>query len=328
MLSTYMSRRPVQIALALGTIYLIWGSTYLGIRFAIETLPPYLMSGTRFILAGTLLYGWSRWRGATAPAARHWRSAAVIGGLMLLGGNGSVAWAEQRVPSGIAALVIATVPLWIVLLAWLWQKGARPGLRVVAGLGLGFAGIFLLVNQGPGAGEAALDTTGILVLLLAALSWAIGSLCSRTAPQPGQPLLAVAMQMLAGGIFLVLAGSAGGEWQLLQPAAVSGKSLLAWAYLLVFGSMLGFSCYIWLLRVAPPEQAASYAYVNPVVAVFLGWFLADEVLTWQTLLASAVIITAVILLTRRKQAAKAAPQGDETRPETAAVLQTESIQQT
>ena len=142
MLSTYMSRRPVQIALALGTIYLIWGSTYLGIRFAIETLPPYLMSGTRFILAGTLLYGWSRWRGAAAPTARHWRSAAVIGGLMLLGGNGSVAWAEQRVPSGIAALVIATVPLWIVLLAWLWQKGARPGLRVVEGLGLGFACIF------------------------------------------------------------------------------------------------------------------------------------------------------------------------------------------
>lgn len=318
MLQKNISRRPVQIALALGTIYLIWGSTYLGIRFAIETLPPYLMSGTRFILAGTLLYGWSRWRGAAAPTVRHWRSAVIIGGLMLLGGNGSVAWAVQRVPSGIAALIIATVPLWIVLLAWLWQKGARPGRRVMMGLGLGLTGIFLLVNQGQDAAVPALDMLGVLVLLLAALSWATGSLYSRTAPLPAHPLLAVALQMMAGGTFLVLAGSAGGEWQLLHPAAVSGKSLLAWAYLLVFGSMLGFSCYIWLLRVAPPEQAASYAYVNPVVAVFLGWFLADEMITLQTLMASAVIITAVILLTWRKKAAKKAPQ-TEMVPETAAL---------
>lgn len=327
MLQKNISRRPVQIALALGTIYLIWGSTYLGIRFAIETLPPYLMSGSRFILAGALLYGWSRWRGAPAPSALHWRSAAIIGGLMLLGGNGSVAWAVQRVPSGIAALIIATVPLWIVVLAWLWQKGARPGLRVMMGLGLGFSGIFLLVNQGQGTTAPALDMVGIFVLLLAALSWASGSLYSRTAPLPEYPLLAVALQMMAGGTFLVLAGSAAGEWQQLHPAAVSMKSLLAWIYLLVFGSMLGFSCYIWLLRVAPPEQAASYAYVNPVVAVFLGWLLADEVITWQTLLASAVIITAVILLTWRKKATAAAAQPTETEPEGEA-LQAGSLQQT
>jgi drug/metabolite transporter (DMT)-like permease len=297
------ARRPpaaLQVALALGCVYLIWGSTYLAIRIAIETLPPLLMVGVRYVLAGGLLYGWARLRGAARPPAIQWRSAAVIGGLMLLVGNGGVAWAEQRVSSGVAALLASTVPLWMMLFERLRRGGARPGPRVVAGLALGFAGIVLLVR--PGA-HFAVAPAGAAVLLVGSLCWSFGSLYSRHAPLPASPLLATGMQMLAGGVLMIFAGVALGEPARLALAAVSLRSFLAFAYLVVFGALIGFTAYIWLLRVAPPALVSTYAYVNPVVAVFLGWALGGEPLTARTLAAAAVILTGVALITSARAGA-------------------------
>ncbi len=291
---------PVRIAIALGTVYLIWGSTYLAIRFSIESMPPYLMAGSRFLIAGGVAYLLVPSKGVPRPRKSHWIGAFIVGGLLLLGGNGSVVWAEQRVPSGIAALIVATVPLWIVLLDWLWHGGVRPGIRVITGLVLGFLGMFLLITQGDLSQFGHIDLLGAGVLILASFSWAIGSLYSRHAHLPPSPFMAIAMQMLAGGVLLMIAGTAGGEWSRLNVTAISLRSWIAWLYLIVFGALIGFTCYIWLLRVAPASRVATYAYVNPVIAVFLGWTFADEIVTLQTMFASAIIITAVFLITSQK----------------------------
>jgi drug/metabolite transporter (DMT)-like permease len=286
----------LRLVIAFAAVYLIWGSTYLAIRLAIETLPPFTMAGFRFLVAGTLLYGWLRLHNAAPPTRIHWRSAAIVGGLMLLGGNGGVTWAEQRVPSGLAALLIATVPLWMAILEAIPRRGSRPTRRTGGGLVLGLAGIILLIGPGNLDGGQGVDPVGAGVLLLAALSWAGGSLYSRRAPLPGVPLLGTAMEMLAGGVILLLAGALTGEWARLDPGAVSSRSLLALAYLILFGSLMGFTAYLWLLRNTTPARASTYAYVNPVVAVFLGWAVLGEPLTWQTLLAAAVIVCAVVLI--------------------------------
>jgi drug/metabolite transporter (DMT)-like permease len=290
-------RSRLRVVLAFAAIYLIWGSTYLAIRFAIETLPPLLMAGTRFVVAGTLLYSWTRLRGAPRPARLHWSAAAIVGGLMLLGGNGGVSWAEQRVFSSLAALLIATVPLWMALLDWRRRGGVRPSGGGAVGLIFGFVGVALLVSPGELAGSSHMDPVGAIVLLLAALSWAAGSLYSRQAQLPGSPLLAISMEMLAGGVLLLAAGLVTGEGARLELSQVSPRSVLALGYLIVFGSLMAFSAYIWLLRVSTPARASTYAYVNPVVAVFLGWALGGEPLTLRTLLAAAVIVAAVVIIT-------------------------------
>jgi len=297
-----MSHR-LKLVLAFAAVYLIWGSTYLGIRLAIETMPPFLMAGVRFVVAGTVLYAWARWRGAPHPVRTHWLAAAAVGGLMLFGGNGGVVWAEQRVPSGLTAVLIATVPLWIALLEWV-RGGARPNGRVAVGLMIGLAGIALLVGPGELAGGKGVDLVGAVVLLMGSLSWAIGSLYSRHANLPSSPLLATAMEMLAGGAFLLLAGLATGQASGLDPSRISLSSVLALCYLIVFGSLVAFTAYIWLLRVTLPAYAATYAYVNPVVAVFLGWALGGEPLTARTLLAAAIIIGAVVIITASKPRAR------------------------
>ena len=286
----------LRLVAAFAAVYLIWGSTYLAIRLAIDTLPPFTMAGFRFLLAGTLLYGWMRLRRAAPPVRIHWRSAAIVGGLMLLGGNGGVTWAEQSVPSGLAALLIGTVPLWMVILEAMRLGGSRPTRRMGVGLALGLAGIFLLIGPVNLAGGEGVDPIGAGVLLFAALSWAGGSLYSRQAPLPAAPLLGTAMEMLAGGALLLFAGGLTGEWARLDLGAVSSRSLLALAYLVIFGSLMGFTAYLWLLRNTTPARASTYAYVNPMVAVFLGWIVLGEPLTWQTLLAAAVIISAVVLI--------------------------------
>ena len=296
-----------KVIIALVTVYLLWGSTYLGIAFAVETIPPFLMCGVRFVIAGLIVFAWSRYRGAAMPTLLHWRSAAIVGGLLLLGGNGSLAWAEQRVPSGIAALIVASAPLWLVLLDWLWHKSARPRPRVFAGLALGFAGIALLANQNPGDGHQAADLIGVLMILFASFSWALGSIYSKGATLPDNALMSISIQMIAGGVILVLFSGFMGEWQSFDAAAVSAKSLGALLYLVVFGAIIGFSCYLWLLREAPAEMVATYAYVNPVVAVFLGWWLASEAITGQTLLASAIIIASVVMITGRKKSQRNEP---------------------
>lgn len=286
-----------KIIAAFAAVYIIWGSTYLGIRFAIETLPPFLMAGTRFLIAGTILYTWRRLSGSVGPVRVHWRSAAIIGGLMLLGGNGGVTWGEQHIASGLAALLVATVPIWIAALDWLRPGGTRPDGPVIAGLLLGFVGILLLVGPGNLGGGEGNYTLGTLAVLGAAFSWALGSLYSKRAPLPGDALQGIGMEMLAGGVWLWLAGTLAGEWGQLNLGAISLRSGLALAYLTLFGSLVGFTAYVWLLRVVSPARAATYAYVNPVVAVFLGWALAGEELTPLTLVAAAVIIAGVVITT-------------------------------
>jgi drug/metabolite transporter (DMT)-like permease len=284
-----------QLIAAFAAIYLIWGSTYLAIRFAIETMPPFLMAGVRFLIAGALLTAWSLWQGAARPTWRQWRSTAIIGGLLLVGGNGAVVWAETRVPSGLAALMIATVPFWIVVLDWLRPGGVRPAGRVIFGVLLGMVGIFLLI--GPDRSGGNVDPIGALVLILASLSWSIGSLYSRRAQLPPSPLLATGMEMLAGGVLLFVVGAALGETGRVELSAISLRSGLSLLYLILFGSLIGFTAYIWLLRVTAPARVATYAYVNPVVAVFLGWALAGETLSLATVVAAAVIVTAVMIIT-------------------------------
>lgn len=286
-------RAPMlQVAIALGAIYLIWGSTYLAIRFAIETIPPFLMASARYLTAGAMLYGWSRLRGAPRPRLIHWRSAVILGGLLLLLGNGGVVWAEQRVSSGLAALLVSTEPLWIVLFVWMREYG-RPAGRVLLGLLLGFAGLVLLVRPSSSGG---LDPLGVAAVMVASVSWAWGSLYGRRAKLPSSPLLGTSMQMLGGGGLLFLASALTGEPARLHLAAVSARSLLALAYLVIFGALIAFTAYVWLMRVAPPVLVSTYAYVNPVVAVFLGWALAGEPITRGTLIAAAVILAGVALI--------------------------------
>jgi drug/metabolite transporter (DMT)-like permease len=285
---------------AFAAVYLVWGSTYLAIRFAVETLPPLLMAGARFALAGLLVLAWARFaEGARAPSRIDWRTGLVSGTLLLLGGNGGVVWAEQRVPSGIASLMVAVVPLWMVLLEWLRPGGLRPTLVTVGGLALGTAGLVLLVGV-PGSGGGGIDRAGTVVLLLGSLSWAAGSLASRSARLPRDPIRATAMEMLGGGTLLLLAGAATGELARLDLARVTTVSWLAWAYLVVFGSLVGFTAYIWLLAHVSAAKASTYAYVNPIVAVFLGWAVAHEPVTGRTVVAAAVIIAAVGMITLGK----------------------------
>lgn len=295
MAETRASEPRAAVLAAFAAVYLIWGSTYLAIRYAIETLPPFLMAGTRFMTAGAALYLFMRLRGVAVPARVHWRSAFLLGGMLLLCGNGAVVWAEHRIASGIAALLVAVEPLWIVLLEWLRPGGRRPSARTAAGVVLGFGGLVILVGpQELGGGRV--DVLGAFVVVVAALSWAAGSLYSREAPLPASPFLATAMQMLAGGALLIAAGVVTGEPGRVDPSAFSTKSLAALAYLTVFGSLVAFTAYIWLLGVVSPARASTYAYVNPLVAVVLGWALADEALDARVALSAVVIVGAVAMI--------------------------------
>ncbi len=282
---------------AFAALYVIWGSTYLAIRYAIETLPPLIMAGVRFLMAGAVLYTFLRVRGEERPSAAQWKAALIVGTLLLLGGNGAVVWAEQRVPSGIAALLVATLPLWMVTLESLRKGGKRPSAGVMAGLVLGILGLVILIGPGELAGGRRVDLLGAGVLLLGSFSWASGSIYSRSAPAPSNPFLASAMQMLSGGAALIFGGAIRGELAALDSFEPSLKSVLSFIYLVIFGSLVGFTAYIWLLRVSTPAKVATYAYVNPVVAVILGWALANEPLTSRTLMAAAVIVGAVALIT-------------------------------
>jgi drug/metabolite transporter (DMT)-like permease len=288
------------VVAAFAAVYLIWGSTYLAIRFAIETLPGFLMAGVRFTVAGALLFVWTRARGKAPPRGPEWRTVAVMGALMLLGGNGAVVWATARVPSGIVALLVATVPLWMVLLDWLHGTGPRPTARVLTGLAIGFGGAVLLV--GPDALGAAhlVDPVRGLAALGGSLSWAAGSIYARRAPQPASPLVATSGQMLFGGVFLLLFGLGAGEAAEVDPSGFSLLSVASLAYLILFGALVGYSAYVWLLRVTTAARVSTYAYVNPVVAVFLGWLLADEPLTPRVLIAAAVIVAGVAVITTER----------------------------
>lgn len=291
---------PVLAAFA--AVYVVWGSTYLGILWAIETMPPLLMASVRFLIAGGLLFAWSVARTPRAPGAPRlpawpqWRAAAVAGGLMLGGGNGAVTVAEQWVPSGMAALLVASVPLWLVILDALFGSRSRPTRRAQVGLLVGFAGVALLAGA-PGTGQGgALEILGTLLILGGCAAWAAGSLYLRYAPLPPKPLLWVSMQMLSGGALLGLVALATGEWADFHVEEVSLRSALSLAYLIVFGAIVAYSAYVWLLRVSTPARVGTYAYVNPVIALFLGWWLADEPVGFRSLLAAAIIVGSVVVI--------------------------------
>jgi drug/metabolite transporter (DMT)-like permease len=299
-MATPAAAAPSRLALAaaFAIVYVVWGSTYLAIRFAIETVPPFLMASTRFVIAGAVLYAWARLSaGAARPGKAEWAATALVGVLLLVGGNGLVVWSEQRVPSGVAALLVGIVPCFMVLLDWLRPGGVRPGLRVAAGLALGLVGLVWLVGPDALMGGGRADLVGAAALVLASLSWATGSIYSRHATMPGSPFLSTAMQMLAAGAVLALLSFTLGEPWVFEPAAVSLKSAFGWLYLIVLGSIVAFSAYVWLLRAAAPAHVSTYAYVNPVVAVLLGWALGGEALTSRMLIAAAVIVSGVALIT-------------------------------
>ena len=283
----------MKLAVALVTVYLVWGSTYLAIAVANRSLPPLLMLSARFLIAGALLYGWSLLRGdvaAARPGKRQWLAAAVVGSLLLLIDTGGVAWAEQRVASGTTALLVATVPLFIALLDRVFF-GIRLGFGAVAGIAAGLLGVGLLV--GP---SAHIDLLGAVVILVASFAWAAGSVYARVAPLPRKPVLSAAMQMLCAGFLLAVAGLALGEGSRVHPGAVSSASLAAVAFLIVFGSLVAFTAYAWLLNNAPTNLLSTYAYVNPAVAVFLGWALIGEHVGSKEIAAGIVILSSIALL--------------------------------
>ena len=289
----------VLIVLAFAAIYLLWGSTYLGIRYAIETLPPFLMAGTRFTLAGAILFTWALLHGESIRSSfSQWPKALVIGALLLLGGNGGVTWAERYVASGFAALLVATEPFWVVILNWALSH-KRPNSKVLLGVFIGLVGVALLVSDGlkGGIGTSTWRFVGAGVVLLASFAWAAGSVYAGRRPIKASTSMGAGMQMLAGGGLLLLLALAVSDFQRLNLARASWVSIGAFFYLLVFGSLVAFTAYSWLLRNVSTARAATYAYVNPVVAVLLGWLLASEPLTLRMLIAASIIIASVALIT-------------------------------
>lgn len=276
---------------AFAAIYFVWGSTYLGIKIAIETIPPLMMIGARSLLAGAILYGWSRLQGSPAPSRSHWLVTAVAGCLLFAGGQGALAWAETRVPSGVAALIIATIPIWMTILGTL--RGTNGGLRprTLIGLATGLLGMALLAEPSQLLGGAPVDPLGACVLLGAALSWSIGSIMLGGARLPDSSVMVSGMNLLTGGALLVVLSLAGGERVTL--GSISQRSLLSLIYLIVFGSVITFVAYTWLMRRVAPERVATYAFVNPIVAVFFGWLLGGESISMRIAAAAILLVTGV-----------------------------------
>jgi drug/metabolite transporter (DMT)-like permease len=308
-------RLALQIVAAFLAVYIIWGSTYFAIKVAIQTMPPFLMAGARFLVAGALVFGWLLLRGEARPKLVHWRSALILGGLLLFMGNGGVTWAEQVIPSGLAALIVAMVPIYVALLDWIRPGGSRPSTLRIVGLVIGFVGVALLIGPlATGGFSPALFAA--FVPLVGSLCWAAGTLYARSAKLPTNPLVGTGMEMLVGGVLLTVAGLALGEGNQIHPAKFSLDSLLAFGFLVIFGSIIAFTSYIWLLSKVNPGRVSTYAYVNPVVAVFLGWAFASEAVTGRTLIAAAVILLAVMIITlspnRQSVPASASEQQEDT----------------
>jgi drug/metabolite transporter (DMT)-like permease len=288
------------LILAFAAIYTIWGSTYLGIRIALETMPPFLMAAGRFLFAGSILFAFLRLRGARWPTAQQWFANGIIGTLLLLGGNGLVVWAELTIPSGITALLIGIGPLFIVLTEWAWPGGSRPTAITMAALLLGFAGVIWLAAPWQNSSNGGLHPAGVIAILGACVFWALGSIYSRHAKHGADPFISAAMQMLGGGAMLAIVALWHGDFAQFDVSTISTRAWGAFAYLVGIGSLVGFSTFVWLMKHSTPARVATYAYVNPVVAVFLGWLILDERITSRTLVASAIIIAAVAIITTQK----------------------------
>ncbi len=301
------SQKPsrISIILAFAAVYIIWGSTYLGIKYAIQTIPPLLMSGVRYFIAGLIVYLIAISTGAPAPKKIHWRNTFIIGALLVLMGNGGVALAESLIPSGIASLIVCSVPMWFALFGWLFFNKGKPRALTIAGIILGFIGIIILV--GPknifhiGQG---INLSGVMIIITGSMGWSIGSLYVSKAKLPENHLTTIGMQMLCGGFLLTVAGLVKGEYQQVHYESISSHSILAMIYLITFGSIIAFSAYSWLLRVVSPALVSTYAYVNPVIAIFLGWLFLHETIDKYTVIGSVFIVFALILITSQKPLAR------------------------
>ncbi len=289
-------RDAILLIAAFAAVYVIWGSTYLAISVGIESFPPLLLAASRHFTAGLVLYPLLRWKTGIRPTRRQWRTAAITGVLLLLVGNGGVCLSERTLPTGVAALIVALVSFWMVLLDWLRPGGLRPAPRVVGSLILGFGGLALLVGPAHLGGSERVNPAGAGILLIATFAWAGGSLYSKHNDLPSSPMLGVAMQSLVGGAALWVVGLLAGEGRQLDFAAITARSWIAIAYLMVFGTGIGFTAYVYLLKKSTAARVGTYAFVNPVVALFLGWLGAGETITLRTALAAAVILTAVLLV--------------------------------
>ena len=286
-----------RVLLAFAAVYLVWGSTYLFIKYAVETIPPFMMGATRFFVAGGLLYALARWRGAASPTRDDWRAAAITGVLMLGMGNGAVVWSETRIPSGVAALIVSSVPIWIVLMDWLRPRGVRPRAAVFVGLALGLIGMVILIGPRAIVGEGHVDGFGAGVLICGSLAWALGSLITRGSKRTGSPLVFSALQMGAAAVAMTIASISMGDLTRFHLGDVTLKSLVSWIYLVTFGSIIGYTAYVYLLGAVSAAKAATYAYVNPIIAVVLGWAFASEPISLRTIVATTVILGGVALIT-------------------------------
>ncbi len=304
------------IAAALATVYVVWGSTYLAIKYAVLSVPPLMMAGVRFFVAGAVLYAIVRPYSSQKLEWKHWGATGLVGGLLLIGGNGPVCWAMQFVPSGIGALIIATVPLWFVMLDWLLFRGRPPTMLTLVGLAAGLVGVYFLMSPGK-FGTTGVPIGGALALLSACAFWALGSLLSRRMPLPASPWMATAMEMLTASVVLVILSVATGELRRSDLRPLDLRAAVSLVYLIVFGSLIAFSAYVWLLGVCTPAVVSTYAYVNPVIAVFLGAALNNETINARLVFGATAIVVAVLLITT--QAPRKPPQpADDDRGETAA----------
>ena len=297
-MTAHVSR--ARLLAAFTAIYFIWGSTYLFIKFAIQDIPPFLVGASRFVVAGSVLYLWARLSTGVKPEKQHWRDGIILGVFLLGVGNGCVVWAEQHISSGITALIVAIVPLLVVIIDWLRPGGRHPGAAALTGVVVGLFGMALLIGPSALLGARDVDPVGAAVLFFGSLSWSAATVFGKRARVPPAPLLASAIQLLGGALFLIVVAVIAGEPARVQLAEIPPRAFLSVAYLAVFGSIVAYTAYSWLLRVAAPAKIATYAYVNPIVAMFLGWLFASEEMSLRVLIAAAIVLAGVALITRRR----------------------------
>lgn len=293
-----------KIILGFAAIYLLWGSTYLAIRIGVETIPPFLLVGLRCLIASLIFFAWGKIAKSPAPILKHWVSASVTGIFLIVGGTGFVTWAETTVPSGLASLLVSIMPFWIVLFDWLRPKGKRPSTVVVLGLILGFIGIVALINPTDIGGFAEVDYFGAVLLVCATIFWAAGSIYSRYTDMPESKIMSLGIQLFSGGLFVMLISFFSDEITTLDWYAISMDSILALIYLIIFGSA-GYTAYVWLIKVVDPSKVATYAYVNPVIALFLGHILVNEVISLWTITCSVLILGSVVIIVKSKKEVEA-----------------------
>ncbi|MGB8065247.1 MAG: EamA family transporter [Candidatus Sulfotelmatobacter sp.] len=300
-----ITRPPTwKVLLAFAVIYFVWGSTFLAIRVGVREVPPFLLAGMRFLVAGVVLYAWARSRGVPAPTAREWRGATLLAVLIFVMDYGLLFWAERRVPSGIAAVMLATIPVFMSLSEILIVKTQRLTGRLAMALLLGIGGVAVLVNHSASFGDAPIDTLGACALLFAAVSWSVASALSRKLPSPTVKAMSSAAQMFAGGMLLTITAALLGEFRGFHPEAVSAKAWFALGYLIVAGSIVGFTAYVWLIHNESPTKVGTYAYVNPVVAVLVGYFLGGEAIGVRTIAGTLLVLVSVVVITTTPKASK------------------------